>query len=170
MSFPQAIRSFWKNYANFRGRTPRSGYWWASLFLLASSLILGGIDSALFGSLWSEELLSQGLGPLRFAFALAALVPNLALAFRRLHDTGRSGWWLLLPIVPSLVLWVTAPETASGQPATFGDVDPFVQLIAVAGLAGVVVLFVFYLQKSKPGDNKYGPNPLENPEASNESE
>ncbi len=109
MSFGQAISAFFSNYANFRGRTRRSGYWWTFLFLVLASIALWFIDLQLFSGVWSQELLDQGSGPLSIVFGLAIIVPVISLGVRRLHDTGRSGWWVLLgfiPIVGGIILLV----------------------------------------------------------------
>ncbi len=128
MSFGQAVSAFFSNYANFRGRTRRSGYWWAALFLVIASLVLWFVDLQLFSGMWPQELLDQGSGPLSIVFGLAIIIPVLSLGVRRLHDTGRSGWWVLLGLIP---------------------------------LIGSIVLLVFYVQDSQPGENAYGPNPKE---------
>ncbi len=109
MSFGQAVSAFFSNYANFRGRTRRSGYWWAALFLVIASLVLWFVDLQLFSGMWPQELLEQGSGPLSIVFGLAIIIPVLSLGVRRLHDTGRSGWWVLLGLIPligSIVLLV----------------------------------------------------------------
>ncbi|AVG23476.1 aminopeptidase C [Pontimonas salivibrio] len=126
MSFGQAVSSFFSNYANFQGRTQRSGYWWVVLFLVLVSFVLWFVDLQLFAGLWSQDLLDQGSGPLSIVFGLAIIVPVIALGVRRLHDTNRSGWWVLLGFIP---------------------------------IIGSIVLFVFYVLDSTPGDNQYGPNP-----------
>ncbi len=126
MSFGQAVSSFFSNYANFQGRTRRSGYWWVVLFLVVISAVLWFVDLQLFAGLWPQDLLDQGSGPISIVFGLAIIVPVIALGVRRLHDTNRSGWWVLLGFIP---------------------------------LIGSIVLFVFYVLDSTPGDNQYGPNP-----------
>jgi uncharacterized membrane protein YhaH (DUF805 family) len=86
-----------KKYADFGGRARRKEYWMFALFnfliyiaILIFSAILGSIDNslALIGSL------------LLVIYGLAIFVPSLAVAVRRLHDTGRSGWWFLIAFVP----------------------------------------------------------------------
>ncbi len=87
MGFTEAIKTCFSKYAAFNGRASRAEYWWFILFG-----ILGGLIPIV------------GL-----FFALAVLVPTIAVAVRRLHDTNRSGWWLfivLLPIVGAIVLIV----------------------------------------------------------------
>jgi uncharacterized membrane protein YhaH (DUF805 family) len=86
-----------KKYAVFSGRARRKEYWLFFLFNLIITLVLGFIDGA--AGLASE---TTGYGPLGGLYALAVLIPGLAVSVRRLHDTDRSGWWLLLFLVPIL--------------------------------------------------------------------
>ena len=109
MKFTEAIRAFFSRYTDFRGRTPRSGYWWVVLFLVAVSIVMWAVDMVLFEGIYPQTLLEQGFGPGSILFIAATFIPNLALGFRRLHDTGRSAWWILLglvPIVGAIVLLV----------------------------------------------------------------
>ena len=83
-----------ERYAQFEGRAGRAEYWW---FVLADFLLIVRAQRAGAGR---ERVLV-----LYFVAALALLVPSLAVAIRRLHDTGRSGWLLLIGLVP-LVGWI----------------------------------------------------------------
>ncbi len=92
-----------KKYAEFNGRARRREYWFFVLFNVIISFVLGFIDG--LAGLAGET----GFGPLGGLYTLAVLCPGLAVSARRLHDTGRSGWWLLIvfvPIVGALVLLV----------------------------------------------------------------
>ena len=82
-----------KNYTGFSGRAHRTEFWMFALISWVISMILGFVDSLLGmdGAF--------GLGSL---YALAVLLPSIAVAMRRLHDTDRSGFWLLLMIIPIL--------------------------------------------------------------------
>lgn len=85
------------NYANFQGRAQRKEYWMFILFNVIITAILGIIDSALSASL----TVGQGeIGILGALYGLAVLVPGLAVSVRRLHDTGRMGWWILIALIP----------------------------------------------------------------------
>lgn len=109
MKFTESIRAFFSRYTDFRGRTPRSGYWWVVLFLVAVSFVMWAVDMVLFEGIYPQTLLEQGFGPGSILFIAATFIPNLALGFRRLHDTGRSAWWILIglvPIVGAIVLLV----------------------------------------------------------------
>ncbi|MFC3689024.1 DUF805 domain-containing protein [Aquipuribacter hungaricus] len=94
MSFPQAVSSALRQYVGFRGRARRSEYWWFVLFTFLVTLIAGSAD-ALLGLADST-----GNGPIGGLATLALLLPSLAVGVRRLHDTGRSGWWMLIGLVP----------------------------------------------------------------------
>ena len=80
-----------KNYCNFKGRATRAEFWWFYLF----SLVLGIICSVLgkFGTILS------------YIISLALLLPNLGLGVRRLHDINKSGWFMLLSLIP-IVGWI----------------------------------------------------------------
>jgi uncharacterized membrane protein YhaH (DUF805 family) len=99
MNFGQAISSGFRNYVNFSGRAARSEYWLWILFVVIVSIVTAGIDMAIFRD---PQVL-----PINSLTGLALLLPNLAVAVRRLHDTDRSGWWLLLlflPLIGAIVL------------------------------------------------------------------
>jgi uncharacterized membrane protein YhaH (DUF805 family) len=83
-----------KKYAEFSGRARRKEYWMFVLFNLIIVFVLGFIDGVL--GLTTEG----GMGILGGLYSLAVLLPSIAVGVRRLHDTGRSGWWLLIAFVP----------------------------------------------------------------------
>ncbi|MFC8695950.1 DUF805 domain-containing protein [Streptomyces parvus] len=77
-----------KNYAGFSGRARRKEYWMFTLINFVISLVLTIIGSAI------------GVEFISYIYSVAVIIPALAVAVRRLHDTGRSGWWLLIALVP----------------------------------------------------------------------
>jgi uncharacterized membrane protein YhaH (DUF805 family) len=77
-----------KKYVAFNGRARRKEFWYFTLFSAIISVTLSAISGAVF----SYDLLGS-------VYSLAVLLPGIAVAGRRLHDTGRSAWWMLLPIV-----------------------------------------------------------------------
>jgi uncharacterized membrane protein YhaH (DUF805 family) len=103
-----------RKYAVFSRRARRKEYWYFVLFNIIVAVILAFIDMAT-GS-FSPEL---GLGLLGGLYALAVLIPGLAVGVRRLHDTGRSGWWLLILLVPIIgpivFLVFTVLDSTPGQ-------------------------------------------------------
>lgn len=100
-----------KKYADFNGRARRKEYWMFTLFNFIVTVILLGIDSVILGS-------ESGAGFLSGIYGLAVIVPSLAVLVRRLHDTGRSGWWVfinLIPFVGSIILLVfLVSDSAAG--------------------------------------------------------
>ncbi len=98
MTFIEAIQSAFSKYAEFNGRARRSELWWFLLFNLLVGLAAGVIDAV---------LRTPVLGAL---VSLGFLLPGLAVQVRRLHDLGKSGWWLLLSFIPIvgfiiLIVW-----------------------------------------------------------------
>jgi uncharacterized membrane protein YhaH (DUF805 family) len=94
-----------KQYANFRGRAQRAEYWYFTLFSTLIIFVLAVVDELL-----GTYTTSFGLGALSTLFLLLIVIPSVAAGVRRLHDIGRSGWWMLLWGVPivGLVLWLSA--------------------------------------------------------------
>ena len=113
MTFGEAVKSGFEHYVKFDGRASRPAYWWWVLFVVLVSIAANIIGLAL-----------DGLSVISGIVGLALLLPNLSVSIRRLHDTGRTGWWILIGLVP---------------------------------LIGWIVLLIFYLQPSDPGENQYGP-------------
>lgn len=113
MSFGTAIKTCLGKYADFTGRATRAEYWWFYLFMLL--LVWGAI-------------IVDGSGTLSGLFNLFMLLPSIAAAARRLHDTGRSGWWQLIgftiigliPLIYWLALRGTPGDNAYGPPAGAG--------------------------------------------------
>lgn len=98
MSFQDAVRTCFANYATFSGRAPRSEFWWFVLFTVLVNFALGIVDRAIFGIAPDGQPVSI-LGAL---FSLAVLLPTIAVGVRRLHDLDRTGWWYLLILIPVL--------------------------------------------------------------------
>jgi uncharacterized membrane protein YhaH (DUF805 family) len=111
-ALPSPLISYWKrvvleNYANFDGRARRAEFWWYFLANLIISVVFNIIDAVIGSGM------GGGIGVLGLIYSLAVLIPGLAVAIRRLHDTGKSGWWLLLVFIPIvgiivlIVFWAT---------------------------------------------------------------
>jgi len=99
-------------YATFEGRARRAEYWYFVLFYALSIVALAIVDGVV--GTFGEEI---GIGLLSGIFVLATFVPTLAVTVRRLHDTDRSGWWVLLDLVPFIgVLVLFVFTVLDGQP------------------------------------------------------
>ena len=84
-----------KNYADFSGRATRREYWVFYIFNLALTVIAAMLDNV-FEIAWGE----LGYGPIYTLYALGVLIPSLAVTVRRLHDVGKSGWMILVALIP----------------------------------------------------------------------
>ena len=104
-----------KKYAVFNGRARRQAFWMFFLFNFIIGLVLAIL-----------EAIVPVIRFIGIIYGLGVLIPYLAVGVRRLHDTGRTGWWLLIGLIP---------------------------------IVGEIVLLIFFVLDSQPGDNKYGPNP-----------
>nr|WP_295769502.1 DUF805 domain-containing protein [Rhodoferax sp.] len=88
MTFQESVKVCFSKYVDFGGRATRSEYWWFFLFIVLVSLAASLVSNMLSG-----------------LFSLATLLPSIAAATRRLHDTNRSGWWQLIALVP-VIGWI----------------------------------------------------------------
>ena len=114
MSFGKAISTFWSKYAVFSGRARRSEFWFAQLFLV---LVSAGIAMVFPGEGMNNSAATN-------LWALATLIPSLAIGARRLHDTGRSAqnlWWLLLLVVGWIILLVYLLEDSKPGANKYGE-------------------------------------------------
>ncbi len=98
MTFPDAVKICLNKYVGFSGRARRSEYWWFVLFTVLVSIVASIIDAIIGTS-------SGGTGLISGLASLALFLPSLAVAIRRLHDTSRSGWWVLIGLIP-IVGWI----------------------------------------------------------------
>ncbi len=153
MSFGEALKTCFKKYVTFSGRARRSEFWWFSvlniLLTIASYAVvwwkmakIDEVQAQVAEVMFDEEkmaaLTAQAesldttfyvLMGVIIIISLLLLLPSLGVAVRRLHDTGKSGWWLLAMIIP-IVNFVIA-----------------------------ILLLIYYLKDSDPNPNKYGPSP-----------
>ena len=126
MGFGEAVKSFWSHYSKFKGCSRRSEYWWIQLFLVLTNLAVAAIDLVLMNGDIDRFIANGGGGIVGLIWILVTIVPALAVLVRRLHDTGKSGWWVLIgfvPLVGGIVLLVftlldsDAGENKYGMPA-----------------------------------------------------
>ncbi len=103
--------SVFKKYAVFGGRAQRAEYWYFFLFNLIISIVLGIVS----------VLISDNKNIIGFVYALAVLIPELAVSIRRLHDVGKSGWMILINLIPLvgfiwyIVLMVTDSNSGDNE-------------------------------------------------------
>lgn len=119
MSFGAAVKSCFRKYGLFSGRARRSEFWCWILFFVLCSFTTSAIDAS------AGLLTEDGLGPVNMLATVALLVPTLAVTVRRLHDTGRSGWFYflsLIPIVGTIALLVWTVSDSQGFTNAYGPV------------------------------------------------
>ena len=107
MSFGEAIRRVFSHYADFNGRSRRSEYWYFTLMNICLSLVVAVLRRSLGPNSSLYTLISGVYG----VYTLGVLIPGLAVGCRRLHDIGKSGWFLLLNLIPFfgqvvLIVWL----------------------------------------------------------------
>jgi uncharacterized membrane protein YhaH (DUF805 family) len=115
-----------RQYVDFEGRARRTEYWMYILVTVGIAIVLAVLDSLLFGTS------SRVLG---LIYALATLLPSLGVTVRRLHDTSRSGWWVLIsaiPLIGAIVLIVFLATEGTRGPNAYGP-DPKVSYSAPIG-------------------------------------
>ncbi|MFC0676549.1 DUF805 domain-containing protein [Lysobacter korlensis] len=116
-----------KQYFDFSGRARRKEYWMFLLFSVIVSIVLGIVDV-----MAGLTMLGGTMGTLGSIYALAIIIPSLAVGARRLHDIDRSGWWMLIGLIPVigfivLIVWYASEGTRGdnrfGADPKAGDAD-----------------------------------------------
>ncbi|MFK7764855.1 MAG: DUF805 domain-containing protein [Roseobacter sp.] len=177
MTFRQAVATCLRKYFTFSGRASRSEYWWFVLFCALGGIILGILDEQFFGvdtfvaeaTETSARVAAEFNGPLAGIFSLATFIPLLAAGWRRMHDSGRTGFHLLYPLIAMIGLSTFVglvggfeQLTANGTASLFQGV--FGLIIALAFIVIIISPFIvlwWLIRPSQPGQNQYGPNPHE---------
>ena len=121
-----------QNYAQFSGRAPRAEYWWFFLAVIIAYIVVGIVESIL----GIKGMIGGVYGPLTLLLLLGTLVPSLAVGVRRLHDTNRSGWWILAPLVPYCLAFVLGGAAMMGGAAAGSTAG----MGAGMGIAGIFLL------------------------------
>jgi uncharacterized membrane protein YhaH (DUF805 family) len=145
-----AKRPIVEKYADFTGRASRPEYWWYVLALVVAFIVVRIVE----GIVGVSHMIFLSYGPLSALLWLATIVPSLAVGARRLHDTDRSGWWLLICVVPYALMALTGVLAVMGGGLLmfFGMMG----LIGVVALIGALVLLYFMVLPGTPGQNRFG--------------
>lgn len=133
-----------KRYAEFAGRSRRKEYWSYVLLLICIGIVIGIVEA----NLGLANMVGP-YGPLSALFALGTFLPSLAVGVRRLHDTDRSGWWLLIgygPLAFALALLAA------------GNMQFGMMLLGAAAI-GFLALLVLMVLEGSQGANQFGPDP-----------
>ncbi|NOR62327.1 MAG: DUF805 domain-containing protein [Rhodobacteraceae bacterium] len=144
----KATKTCFRKYFVLRGRATRAEYWWFYLATILASLSALITDGLIWG-------FSEDPGPIEIVISLAIIIPSITVMVRRLHDTGKSGYYVLFPLVGIIagIAFGALLGPSMGQPASYGA-----GFIIVSGF----ILQLWWLVKpSQPNSNKFGPNPHE---------
>lgn len=157
-----------KRYFDFQGRARRSEYWLFFLFQLVVSILLNLFQSV--GGLVAGIMAGIGL-----LFSFGLLIPNIAVAVRRFHDTGRTGLWYLFPIGVMIITIIlvavfsttTFVEVGQNMEAVnpedptqvYGAMAPLFMWVGLPTWAASIVTFVFHVLDGNKGPNRFGPDP-----------
>ena len=157
--FIEAVSVCFNNYITFSGRASRSEFWYFFLFRILALSTAMIVDMALFSV--DMDMMENFSGPFSSATSLILWLPYIAVGFRRMHDIGRTGWWitgnLLLSwmVLPLLVIF-TLMALESGQ----ADKMLWLIITCCVILAGIVfymlTILVFLCQKGRPWKNRFG--------------
>ena len=127
MNFGESIRSYWLNYANFKGRTSKKTFWWTVLFLALAGAIVGALfpGSLETVNIGGYQVQSQTNSAMQTVWSIVTFLPSIALGVRRLQDIGKPGtylWFALIPIAGfiMLLIWFLKP----GEPHANKDGEP----------------------------------------------
>ena len=167
MGFAQSVRTCLKKYVVFSGRASRSEYWWFVLFVILVSIAFSMLDYVIFGT---NPETGERTNVLSAAFQLLVLLPTLAAGWRRLHDTGRPGWYLLLPMALGIATMVMLlggvavfsfleggvddPELLRGPAAMLGATGMIV--VSILQLVLLILMFWWLTRRSQDETNEYG--------------
>jgi uncharacterized membrane protein YhaH (DUF805 family) len=155
-------------YADFNGRANRAEYWLFGLFQVLLYIGIGAFSVALAAS--GSIGTAVGTGMLLFCLvALGLFIPNLAVTFRRLHDSNRSAWWLLL-YVPGILssfmaigeLVSLATHAASSTPEALDSLAGHTAHVGIVGIIGDIcqlVMFAYLVWPGTRGPNRFGSDP-----------
>lgn len=152
----EAVGLGFRKCVRFGGRATRAEYWWWVLFVFLGRAVSQGVDDVITSE--------TGLGEDRFRilFTMAMLLPTMSATVRRLHDIGKTGWWLaawlaglaLVLLSPVVGTWVLG--TSLGQLADHGG---FIALVFIAWAALGVWWIVWMVRQGESGGNRFGPDP-----------
>lgn len=166
-------------YVDFKGRARRSEFWlWSLALFVMYAVIEGVMFSAVPAATGSSDPAQAMANMMRFMpllnlLGLALFLPNLAVQIRRLHDSNRTGWWVVLPIgvfIAGLILFLATtagklagmfktPAASPDPAAIFSIVGSAMLFIWLPTMISGIVILVFFCLDGTAGPNRFGPDP-----------
>ena len=138
VSFVDAVCSYWNGYFKFNGVSNRAQYWWAILFVILVDIVFNFI----------------GLKILSILVSIILFLPSRALAFRRFHDVGLSGWWNLGPVL-FFMIWVCVRGGSWLFMLNLEWIPGDLRVFSLVTMIWVIFNLIVVLQPSKLQNNKY---------------
>ncbi len=166
-------------YVDFKGRARRSEFWLWTLALFVMYIVIEAVMFSAIPAMMGSSNPAQAMAnmmrfmPLINLIGLALFLPNLAVQIRRLHDSNRTGWWVVLPIgvfIAGIILFLATnaskiasmlkTPTASPDPtAIFSIVGSAMLFIWLPTMISGIVMLVFFCLDGTAGSNRFGPDP-----------
>ena len=145
-----AVKAGFRKCVRFGGRATRAEYWWWVLFVFLGRAVFQGVDDVI------NSETSLGENRFRILFTMAMLLPTMSATVRRLHDIGKTGWWL--------AVWVGCPIVAIGALGAsldqgIADQGGFIALVLITSAAIGVWWIVWMVRQGESGGNRFGPDP-----------
>ena len=139
LNLPEAVKTCFKKYFDFKGRASRSEYWYFTLFIVIGYAIGFGLMYAAYQLFW-----------LLAVFIIAIIIPWISVAVRRLHDINKSGWFVALPLPAGVIEAIFSVNRQTTLEIIF----------AIIGFGCSIYLLVLYCSAGDSKQNRFGKNPL----------
>ncbi|MGP1356540.1 MAG: DUF805 domain-containing protein [Roseicyclus sp.] len=177
MGMFRAVGSVYANMFNFSGRARRAEYWWYALFVFILGVVAQVVmvrwlssntdvlalanNPRAVQSLLKQDDVRQVVIYSTVGQVILVYIPYLAVTVRRLHDTGRSGWWMFKPFLLAFVLAFVMTFLAASAGGANGAPSPALMLMAVTLPMLAYIWFIVVLcLPSDRGNNRFGPDPI----------
>ena len=174
MTFAVAVLTCLRKYVGFSGRAARAEYWYFLLFVLIAGMIANLLDYTFFAEKYRDQttgrvVMTAANRPISALIGLVLFLPHFAAAWRRMHDTGRSGLYVLLPSIISLLALLVASFGLGLADMAASKLDSFLTgatlllliPLLILGVLSPLIVFWWLTRPSQPSPNSYGPNPHE---------
>lgn len=151
MGFGAAVRTCFRKYFRISGRASRAEYWWFALFTGLLVLVASVVEVLLIG----PHTLEGSGGPIVALTNLATICPSLTVLIRRMHDIGKRGYVILVPLLFAAIGIAIGAAFGPALGAGAG------WIVGITVLMGVALQFYWLVKPSDHGENAFGPSPLE---------
>ena len=138
-----------KRYAQASGRANRAEYWWFTFAIFLVCIAVKFVD----------QPTGSEISVLDLMFNFGIMIPTATVTVRRLHDTNRTGWWLLAPVIPGIVFGFQTSQAILLEIFEVWEPTPTTLISISAFVVASAVLLIFTILPGTCGPNRYGPDP-----------